>query len=277
MVFAASVAAVALGACRLFVDLDGLDDGPALTDGAADRAVVDAPFVPVDGGGMDTSVLDSAKLDAPIDADADAGPPIVFVSASKVDPLQNVSAIDLPKPNGVLADDVVLVGLFTDIAATNVQTPANFTKLSDLAVPSPADIHGWWYVHVIGNAEPPKTTFTLDSASPYVSAVALAYRHVRPGSPIDVAAYGASTGTAYIAPTVTTTVPRTVLVSMHLADDTTSAVWTPPTGATVRAVTGICAAFQQPFASPGATGPIVATSDQNAGAANALFALAPAP
>lgn len=275
----ASVAAATLAACSLVVDLDGLSDGPLEKDGApdtvADRAS-DAPIAPRDAT-LDVTEDTASPVDASVEAEAGPPPPITFVSASKVNPAMNVSSIDLPKPAGLVAGDVVVVGLFTDFAGTNVQTPASFTKLSDLPISMPTDTHGWWYVHVIGAAEPAKTTFTLDSTSAYVSAVALAYRNVRVPMPVDVAAYGSTMGTSYIAPTVTTTLARTMLVSIHLADDTVGANWTAPTGMTTRAVTGICAAFDKPFPNAGMTGPVIATSDQNAGGENALIALAPKP
>jgi hypothetical protein len=267
----------ALGACSLVVDLDGLSDGPLQQDGApdvvADR-LSDSPIAM-----RDVTIDLTEEPDSAVDAsiEAETGPPISFVSASKVDPATNVSAIDVPSPAGVVAGDVVVVGLFTDFAASSVQTPASFTKLSDLPIVMPTDTHGWWYVHVVGAAEPAKTTFSLASSSAFVSAVALAYRNVRVPMPVDVAAYGASQGTSYSAPSVTTTLARTMLVSIHLADDTTGATWTAPAGMTTRAVTGICAAFDRPFSNAATTGPAIATSDRSAGGENALIALAPRP
>lgn len=275
MYFAVVAVAASLGACRLFVDLDGLGDGApatggdATTDAALDRGIDSTSTT---DGAIDGTTGSDGGADSAVDAEA--GPPITFVSASTVAPFSG-SSFDLAKPAGAVANDVVLVGVFTDFAATNVVTPATFAKLNDLSIGGSVNTRGWWYVHTVDAAEPAKTTFNLDMSSPFVSAVALAYRNVRVPSPVDVAAYGTSSGTAFIAPSVTTTRPRTMLVGIFMGDDTVTANWTAPTGMTERAVTGICAAFDVPFTNPGATGPVIAVSDQNVGGQNALIALAP--
>jgi hypothetical protein len=276
-VYLATIATgLVLGACRLFVPLDGIDDGPPVDDAAG----VDAPAdraATTDGAGDATDAGDGSLVDV-IDAGdtgTDAGPTITFVSASTAAPLTSASAIDLDTPAGVVAGDVILVGLFTDVAATNAATPAGFTKLADL-VNAVADIRGWWYVRTAGASEPVKTTFTFDRSTT-TAAIAVAYRNVRAASPVDASGFGQSASNPLVAPSITPTVAKTMLVGIYFADDTLVANWFAPAGMTARGSTGICAAFDQLLGAPGATGTRSATNDQNVAAVQGLIALAPKP
>ncbi len=275
-------AAVGCAACSLLVGVDGLSGGPDIVDPSPPDARADVTSdvreSTVDSGNhVDADSGLDARLgaDAPLDstAEADAAPPkIAFVSVSLAAPLMNVSKLDLNTPAGVVDGDVILVGLFTDLAATAVTTPAGFTKLDD--VPSGTDTHGWYYLRTVGTAEPTKTTFSFNS-TPFASAIAVAYRNVRAVNPIDVASYGSSPDNPLTSTAVTTTVANTMLVVIDLADDSVSANWFAPTGMTLRGKTGITAAFDAPFVSPGTTGAQLATNDQNVGAVTSLIALAP--
>ena len=280
--YLAVAAAFGCAACSLLVDVNGLSGGPDLdpappADAGPDHAT-DARESGADAdGGVDADAGHDATLeaDAPLDSEAaaDAAPlNIAFVSKSLAAPLMNVSSLDLSTPPGVVSGDVILVGLFTDLASSTATTPAGFTKLDD--VPSGTDTHGWYYMHVAGNSEPSKTTFTF-SSTPYASAIAVAYRNVRAVNPIDVASYGSSPGNPLTSAAVTTTVANTMLVVIDLADDTVTANWFAPTGMTLRGQTGITAAFDAPFATPGSTGAQLATNDKNVGAVTSLIALAP--
>jgi hypothetical protein len=280
--YVAVAAAFGCAACSLLVDVGGLSGGPDVdaappADAQLDRAT-DARESGADAdSGVDADAAYDATLeaDAPIDSEAaaDAAPlKISFVSRSLAAPLSNVTSLDLSTPAGVVSGDVILVGLFTDVATTTATTPAGFTKLDDL--PSGSDTHGWYYMRIAGGSEPSKTTFTF-SSTPVASAIAVAYRNVRAVNPIDVASYGSSPGNPLTSAAVTTTVANTMLVVIDLADDSPTANWFAPTGMTLRGQTGITAAFDAPFATPGSTGAQLATNDQNVGALTSLIALAP--
>ena len=89
-----SVALLALGACRLFVDLDGLGDGdgvkPGGDAGPDTSSTIDGGDV-VDTGAGDVAV-DVVQTDAGTDADVDAGPPCPGTGGP--------TAVRVPLPDG---------------------------------------------------------------------------------------------------------------------------------------------------------------------------------
>jgi hypothetical protein len=250
--------AFGVGACLLTTQLDGLagtgaDAGSLETSTSRDVTGPDVLDAAVDGGA------------SPVEAGA-----IAFVASSNIGPVFMVTTLDIPTPGAAVVGDVVLTALYTDGSGT-ASTPPGWTKLMDL--PSATNTRGAWYVHTVAIGEPPQTTFVLNQTTE-ASAVAVAYRGVSTSTPVHAADYAAlPSGKAFTAPSITTTVPDTLLVGMFIGDF--NGVWTAPPGMTLRGQTPVVAAYDERFAGVGASGPRTASNSVSSFSENALIALLP--
>lgn len=149
-------------------------------------------------------------------------------------------SVDCGVPSGVVADDIVLLHMFTDITTSTITPPSGFTQAAD----SPQNVTGgltmrlavFWKRAVGSESGTYTSTF---SASTFAEAVATRYSGcITSGSPFDVTNGNVDTvgNTLTAAVSVTTTVPNTLLV--HGAGNWTGGTWTPSSGFTGRVTSG---------------------------------------
>ena len=190
----------------------------------------------------------------------------------------------LPQPVGMAFGDV-LVAVVDVIGAPAVTPPAGWTLVrTDIAGSGTTSLLQAVYWHLAGAFEPATWTWTLATAHGASGGI-LAYSGVDTVNPI-MASSGqtAATGTAMIAPSITTTAPNSMLVGLFGITGQRSI--TPPTGMTERIeqalanppgekVTSEAADTFQ--ASTGPTGPQTATANTTGRNIAQLIALRPGP
>ncbi len=191
-----------------------------------------------------------------------------------------VTSIVATRPAGVVAGDVLLASIDTR-GSSVVTAPAGWTLVRmDLNASS---LRKSTYVRVATGSEPATYTWTF-SGSRLAAAVIHAYSGVDTTTPVDVVGGQVNaSGTAVTAPSITTTVPNTMLVGFFAKQS--SGTWTPPAGMTERgeingtggtqttSATGVDALQ----AAIGPTGTRVATASSAALNIGHLVALRPAP
>ena len=189
------------------------------------------------------------------------------------------STLDLPKPSGVAAGDVLLAqvtynstGAITPPAGWSlVRSDVNSTLLRQSV-----------YVHVAGSSEPATYTWTLAAAHGAAGAI-LAYTGVDTTNPVDVSNGGASHSTAVTAPSMTTTAPGDQLVGFFGAKGPTT--FAPPAGMTEQTESSLNVSGEKITAesadsalgAAGATGVWTATSSALVYGIGQLVALRPGP
>jgi hypothetical protein len=259
--------------------LCSLDKGASTNDSGA--RIADGS-----GGPSGPATQDAAQVQ---DSGADVGPKdsgpdvfdagivnVAFVAEAKLDAQANVTNVAVPTPAGVIQNDAIVVGLFTDVATTVVTTPTNWTRIGELA--GDGDNHGWWYIRIVGAAaEPATTTFNFNTSTPLAASVAVAYRNVDTAAPVNASAFAKSDGTTtYTATSVTPNFAPTRLVGIFIGDGTTAAAWTAPANLTrARETAGTIGFFDQQLLVTGATGTRAATSTVASQGISALIALKP--
>ncbi len=212
--------------------------------------------------------------------DVPPGSGIAFRAVSFGSNNASTTSINLTRPTGTLTGDVMLALL--DVRGTSTVTaPAGWTLIRTDTFTSSLRMHAYWRVATA--SDPASWTWTF-SGSRLAAGAIHAYSGVDTASPID-ASGGAPAPAASVtatAPSITTTVPNTMLVAFfaNLADST----WTPPAGFTERAdligtsptqFTSLLSADAL-RAAAGDTGPVSATASKSSGNAAQLIALRPA-
>jgi hypothetical protein len=152
--------------------------------------------------------------------------PIVFRSQATAI-VNSGTQVTVAKPAGATSGDVLLAGItFGGVASTSMSAvPANWTLVRQSA--NGGSIWTNTYTHVVGAGEPANYTWTINQAVQIIGDIS-AYSGVDTATPVDVSA--AATG-FQIMPTMTTTVPNTLLVAYFGGTNTVSASnWTPAAG-----------------------------------------------
>jgi hypothetical protein len=212
--------------------------------------------------------------------DVPAGAGIAFRAVSFGSNNASTTSISLSRPTGTATGDVMLALL--DVRGTSTVTaPAGWTLIRTDTYTASLRLHAYWRVATA--SDPASWTWTF-SGSRLAAGAIHAYSGVNTANPIDAsggAPAPAASPTA-TAPSITTTVPNTMLVAFfaNLADST----WTPPAGFTERAdligtsssqfTSLLSADALRPAA--GATGDVSANASKSSGNAAQLIALRPA-
>ena len=212
--------------------------------------------------------------------DVPPGSGIAFRAVSFGSNNASTTSINLARPTGTLTGDVMLALL--DVRGTSTVTaPAGWTLIRTDTYTASLRMHAYWRVATA--SDPTSWTWTF-SGSRLAAGAIHAYSGVDTANPIDAsggAPAPAASATA-TAPSITTTVPNTMLVAFfaNLADST----WTAPAGFTERAdligtaptqFTSLLSADALRPAT-GATGPVSAAASKSSGNAAQLIALRPA-
>lgn len=150
------------------------------------------------------------------------------------------ASVDCGVPSGVVADEVILLHMFTDITTSTITPPSGFTQVTD----SPQNVTGGLTMRIAvfwkraTGSESGLYTSSF-SASTFAEAVATRYTGcITSGVPFDVTNGNVDTvgNTLTAAVSVTTTVANTLLV--HTAGNWTGGTWTPSSGFTGRVTSG---------------------------------------
>jgi hypothetical protein len=190
-----------------------------------------------------------------------------------------VKALTIATPAGVQAGDV-MVAAITVRGAAKVTPPAAFTQVR--ASLTGGDLRQVMYVSVAGATVPASWRFGLSSRSVVAGAIA-AYSGVNTATPVDVTgARKNASSTSIVAPSVTSTVPGSMLVGAF--GIATNATMTPPATMTERAdiKTGrgpkkvALELADETLDAPGATGQRVATASAAAVNIGTVIVLRPA-
>jgi hypothetical protein len=210
---------------------------------------------------------------------------IVFVAAGSA---ADASALDLdvPTPAGAAEGDVLVAAIAVRPDTATITVPSGWTLVRRMDNGGGAPNSLAVYRRVAGAGEPATHRWSFSTSTGSAGAI-LAFRGADQSAPVDVDA-GASTAssTAHTAPSVTTTVARTMLVTAY--GFSSSATWTPHPGMTEAVdvaslapdqATGIAlsVAYELQIAA-GATGARTATASSNADVGNThALALSPGP
>ena len=199
----------------------------------------------------------------------------------------NTSSLSIAIPSSTVANDVMIASIGVRPVAASITPPAGWTLVR--RVDNGTNISLAVFRKVATSSEPSSYTWSASGATFAVGGIQ-SFANVDTANPIDVEA-GQATPTAltHTAPSVTTTVANTMVVTSHTF--ATSTTWNPPSGMTE----GFDAQFQ-PIganmgqstegnyvlqAAAGSTGAKTATADGGAGAegsgATHTLALRPAP
>lgn len=189
------------------------------------------------------------------------------------------STLTIDKPAGTQPGDVMIASIaFRPCSATNgglctttITPPAGWTQVNTVTDQTTGGGTGGFgnrlfvYRRVATGAEPARYTWRFGNTPVHTGATGgiVSFSGVDTANPIDVQA-GQTTpsSTSHTAPSLTTTVAGTMLLSTH--SENSSVAWTPPAGMTERVdiashnvgnSVGIALEMNtQPFAGPGATG-----------------------
>ena len=166
---------------------------------------------------------------------ASAGP--VFRAAASAGATAKVLTLTINKPTGTVAGDVMVASVAVRPMAVVITAPEGWTLVRRMDNPMTSLKTGAnnanslaVYLRVAGANESGSYSFTLDTSAGSVGGI-LSFSGVDTAKPIDVE-LGQNTpyNVAHDAPSVTTTVPNTMLVTSH--SFRTTLPWTPPAGMT---------------------------------------------
>ena len=212
--------------------------------------------------------------------DVPAGSGIAFRAVSFGSNNASTTSINVGRPTGTLAGDLLLASLGVRGTST-VTAPAGWTLIRTDTYTSSLRMHTYWRVAAAG--DPASWTWTF-SGSRLATGTIHAYSGVNTADPIAASggAAAATTSTTATAPSITTPVANTMLVSFFA--NMSNSTWTPPAGFTERCdligtsssqfTSLMSASAIRPAA--GATGTVAATSSQASGNVAQLIALRPA-
>lgn len=135
-------------------------------------------------------------------------------------------------PAGVVENDLLLmqVGVSTAIADPMI-TPTGWTKLLGPITSNSGPAKVYLYYRVAGSSEPTSILVSNGGAAALTATIS-AFSGVDTVTPFDVSATAtlATSGTSCIAPTVTTTKKRTMVLRMYWTNSNTTATMTPAAG-----------------------------------------------
>lgn len=179
-----------------------------------------------------------SRQSAPGPQQAATGAGIVFRAAASAGATAKVLTLTINKPAGTMAGNVMLSSIGVRPNTVVITAPAGWT----LVRRSDTDMHSLKggqvnpnslavYSHVAGESEPASYSWTFDTSVGGSVGGVVSFAGVDTGNPIDVElAQNTGYNISHDAPSVTTTVPNTMLVTSHAYR--TSASWTPPMGMT---------------------------------------------
>jgi outer membrane protein assembly factor BamB len=155
---------------------------------------------------------------------------IAFRSAASVDQAGSPGSIAITKPAGILKGDVLIAVIAVRPDTLTITVPAGFTleRRQDQTTGNPNSVAV--YRKIATASEPANYTFTATGNTGIAGGI-MAFSGVDNTTPVDVSASSAIvSGTAFAAPSITTTVANTMIVTAH--EFSSSERWTPPTGMT---------------------------------------------
>lgn len=201
---------------------------------------------------------------------------IEFRAAAQAGAGSGVTSLVIGRPAGVVSGDVLVAGLAVRPQTAVVTPPAGWTlvRRSDNATGAGSSL--LVFQRVATGSEPVSYTWGFSASTGSAGGIA-AFTHVDPGTVIDVeAAQTTASAVVHTAPSVTTTVADTMLVTVHAF--ASSATWTEPAGmaeafdiaSETLGATGISLSAHYVLRpSTGATGTRAATASNDADTGNA--------
>ena len=194
------------------------------------------------------------------------------------------SSLVIPKPSGTAAGDLLLAIVAHQGGVNkNMTAPAGWSAVpnTDWAQGNNSRIHAWY--RIADGSEPTSFTFGLIGGGDDMSGGILAIQNASQGAPINAAggqSNGATASTTVAAPSITTTLPNTLLV--FGASCASAARFTPPAGMSERwdaASSGTykigTEAATQVASTAGPTGPRAAIASSSCKSVGILVAVAP--
>ena len=210
--------------------------------------------------------------------------PITYVSATNS--TVGVSAgITINKPAGLLINDVMVAYLYVNYGSDIATPSVGWTLLGNYYEPSISTGTGCRiciYYKVVGATEAVSFSWSLTASVRNIGFIS-AYRNVSVSSPINASAYKVNlASTSQPSPSITTTVPDTMLMYGGTFDGPASVIWTsPPTMTTAITTSGeastlIAYGLQSVTGSTSRTASTNLASPSNSDLITVLIALAPA-
>ena len=218
-----------------------------------------SPIIPTMGGGTGTPV---------------------FRGASSANGGGKVSSTSIPKPAGVVANDVMVATLSIQ-GRPGITTPAGWTLIADTRTGKTEQAS--WY-RVAGASEPASYTFGAASGTWFQAGGITAYSGVDTTNPIDVFGATIGSGTNAVSPNLTTNYAKAAVINpVHFFVSTKTPATTPDPSLTERYDIGstdflTSESADAVQATAGPTGAKTAVhANANTGWASQLIALKPAP
>jgi PKD repeat protein len=164
---------------------------------------------------------------------------VTVVASSTASMTTAAAAVELAKPAGTAAGDVLVASITADYNPTMASVPAGWTPMVNalsINSSSSAGSRAFAYYHVVGASDPASYSWTLSTAVKWGGGIT-AYRGVNTTTPLDTPVVNAVnttyTATSIAGPSVTTVSNGAMLIG-GIACDCSSPVVTPPTGWTER-------------------------------------------
>lgn len=141
------------------------------------------------------------------------------------------TTLAITAPSGISDNDVMIAVICVNVETTAITAPSGWTLIRSLNTTFTAR-SSVYYKRASG--ESGSYTWTFDSSQRSTGAISVFVGVKNYSSPINVESGQMTTGGTgnAVSPTVTTTVPNTMLVWSGADDSSLSATWTPPSGMT---------------------------------------------
>lgn len=142
--------------------------------------------------------------------------------------LFNASPLTIPKPTGTVAADVMIASVTVNPSTVTITPPGGWALINEVVQGTATSSRLATYYRVAGTGEPASYTWTF-SGGTHAGAVGgiMSFVGVDNATPIDAQAGGpTASNTTHVAPSVTTTQPNGMLVTIH--ELASSRTWTAP-------------------------------------------------
>ncbi|HEX9730119.1 MAG TPA: hypothetical protein VGA37_16605, partial [Gemmatimonadales bacterium] len=167
--------------------------------------------------------------------ETDLGPDAADTGAAHILALRPAGAnLTINKPTGTVQDDVMIASVAVRPSSSTITPPTGWTLIRTDTWDSGITEILSTYRKVAGASEPASYSWGLTASTGAVGGI-LSFSGVDTTTPIDVSnGQQVNTGDDVAAPSVTTTVANTMLVTAHAvtSSGTSGSAWTPPTGMT---------------------------------------------
>lgn len=161
-------------------------------------------------------------------------------------------SVTLTVPGAVSAGDFLLVSVVADANGASISAPSGWMQHTSLNGGVAGNFRASWFYKVAAAGDSSAPSFTISGATNATAAL-VAYRNVSPTAPIDSSTSAVFQAMTLTAPSITTTHPGDMLVTMFI-NDTGAGTLSPPGGMQTAAVSDPIGMFDQLQPTAGPTG-----------------------